>query len=812
MEQQIRLCILGDPAADTTDLGAVLFGHSDAPEPELYADHEAFCAAVTAAAQAGGTVVAAAAPANYTAAKLRLIKAFNCKAVKSKPILAALEGSGLEGRQADLQSAVPVGAAAYPGPQGKYSAFAFRAGDCRVLFVPADAQVLQALPLDAIRQELPAPKAQTKAQQLADDIRAVVARGKKIAVADTEPAALLLKVILSAPQADTVFLPTEIKAGKKKKAADIHQQARAAKEAAEDAALGVAVSAPQTNADGETFVTVSVADAACAKAANVYAVPGENEQQLATAAVLQVCSMMNELSAADGLTPPTDAAPKKKGMRKSLLVAIIGIAAALILCGVLIFLMGSRSNAIETGSLRTDVAFNDNLGESGTLGDVYNERGESGRPDAEELTHSFFDGISAAIDSRAAATATAPEESESILSGMATTVIQVAANRIPATSSSTAAARAAAAKAPLAGTKAAATAATTAAPGAFVINPPLAATVSTTKGAATTAKATTTAKPTTTTAAPRSTTRIKGGDVDVEKGVTANTVTPDRKVPEGSKGVFVFKAYGWGHGVGMSQQGAIVMARDGRNYAQILQHYYPGTTIETDTATPASVVYGGTEIALIPYLCRSTKAEIGDDSPIEAIKAQMIVIYTFAKYYNFNVGSSLHAYKASYDYKGTRIYDACMEVLGISSEGETPQALYVAYNGKPAATSYFDTAAGKTTSASSVWGNPDSMYPYMTGGVTSPEPVDVSTRTFTAEEMRGYIEAFAAKKGMTINLGSDPATWLEIVEHDASYSSNIGYVTTIRVGDKQMRGDTFRSNLLGYRLRSHCFTFEYIPA
>ena len=805
MEQQIRLCIFGDAAADTADLRSLLFGRSDAPEPELYPDHEAFCSAVVNAAQAeGGTVIAAAVSGSYTAAKLRLIKAFGCKAVKSKPILAALEGSGLEGRAADLESAVPAGATVFPGPQGRYSAFAFRGGNSRVLFLPADAQLLSALPLDAIRQELPISRVPTKAEQLAADIRAVVARGKKIAVADTEEAALLLKVILAAPQAEDVFFPTEIKGGKKKKRTDIHAQARAAKEAA-DAELGVAVSELQTDDTGASYITVSVADSDCARAADVYAVPEESEQQLATAAVLQVCSMMNALSAEDALNPPTDAVPKKKGMRKSLLFAILGIVAALILCGVLIFVMGSRSNAIETGSLRTDAAGHDSILESDLLEeDSVKERGDSGRlEDDEDMTHSFFDGISNAIDNRAAA-ATTTTEAPTLLSGLVTTVIQVAANRsLPATT--TLKTTVAANRAPAAKTTAAAT--------TFVINPPLAATVSTTKGAATTTTkpTTTTTKPTTTTTKP--TTRITAGDVDVGKGVTGNTVTPDRKVPAGSQGVFVFKAYGWGHGVGMSQQGAIVMARNnGSNYAQILQHYYPGTEILSDSTTPSSVVYGGTEIPLIPYLCRSTKAEIGDDSPIEAIKAQMIVIYTFAKYYNYKVNSSLHAYKSSYDYQGTRIYEACMEVLGISSEGETPQALYVAYNGKPAATSYFDTAAGKTTSASSVWGNPDSMYPYMTGGVPSPEPVMVSTRTFTAEEMRSFIESYGAKKGVNYNLGSDPSTWLEIVEHDASYSSNIGYVTTMRVGDKQMRGDTFRSNLLGYRLKSHCFTFEYIPA
>ena len=36
---------------------------------------------------------------------------------------------------------------------------------------------------------------------------------------------------------------------------------------------------------------------------------------------------------------------------------------------------------------------------------------------------------------------------------------------------------------------------------------------------------------------------------------------------------------GWGHGVGLCQIGAAVMATQGYTYRQILQHYYPGTTL-----------------------------------------------------------------------------------------------------------------------------------------------------------------------------------------------------------------------------------------
>lgn len=41
---------------------------------------------------------------------------------------------------------------------------------------------------------------------------------------------------------------------------------------------------------------------------------------------------------------------------------------------------------------------------------------------------------------------------------------------------------------------------------------------------------------------------------------------------------FTFTVRGFGHGVGMSQEGARVLANQGRNYRQILQHYFRGIT------------------------------------------------------------------------------------------------------------------------------------------------------------------------------------------------------------------------------------------
>ncbi len=44
-------------------------------------------------------------------------------------------------------------------------------------------------------------------------------------------------------------------------------------------------------------------------------------------------------------------------------------------------------------------------------------------------------------------------------------------------------------------------------------------------------------------------------------------------------GRFVFTVTGSGHGVGMSQYGANVLAQQGADYAEILAHYYPGTQL-----------------------------------------------------------------------------------------------------------------------------------------------------------------------------------------------------------------------------------------
>jgi stage II sporulation protein D len=45
------------------------------------------------------------------------------------------------------------------------------------------------------------------------------------------------------------------------------------------------------------------------------------------------------------------------------------------------------------------------------------------------------------------------------------------------------------------------------------------------------------------------------------------------------KGVFTFEGRGQGHGAGLCQWGAAGMAREGKGYREILEHYYPATRV-----------------------------------------------------------------------------------------------------------------------------------------------------------------------------------------------------------------------------------------
>ncbi len=74
--------------------------------------------------------------------------------------------------------------------------------------------------------------------------------------------------------------------------------------------------------------------------------------------------------------------------------------------------------------------------------------------------------------------------------------------------------------------------------------------------------------------------RFKQNVVNQLNGITLRSAAFDVVYDTGSDS-FVFTVRGYGHGCGMSQFGAIGYASNGWSYADILAHYYPGTSLAT---------------------------------------------------------------------------------------------------------------------------------------------------------------------------------------------------------------------------------------
>ena len=72
---------------------------------------------------------------------------------------------------------------------------------------------------------------------------------------------------------------------------------------------------------------------------------------------------------------------------------------------------------------------------------------------------------------------------------------------------------------------------------------------------------------------------VEGLAVRWTLGLPETLFTATRLTPEGGAPGWLFRGRGWGHGVGMCQEGAFGMAQRGHGYREILAHYYPGTSL-----------------------------------------------------------------------------------------------------------------------------------------------------------------------------------------------------------------------------------------
>jgi SpoIID/LytB domain protein len=165
----------------------------------------------------------------------------------------------------------------------------------------------------------------------------------------------------------------------------------------------------------------------------------------------------------------------------------------------------------------------------------------------------------------------------------------------------------------------------------------------------------------------------------------------------GEAPLLVVVGAGDGHGVGMSQEGALGYAEHGYSYQAILAHYYTGTTLGVVSPhTRVRVLVAGRvrSLPLEAYVRGVVGAEMPPSWPLAALQAQAVAARTFAL--------TAHAGGARFDvysdarsqvYLGTKAQTTRTNEAVATTAGQV-----VTYGGRPAVTYYFASSGGATES------------------------------------------------------------------------------------------------------------------
>jgi stage II sporulation protein D len=164
---------------------------------------------------------------------------------------------------------------------------------------------------------------------------------------------------------------------------------------------------------------------------------------------------------------------------------------------------------------------------------------------------------------------------------------------------------------------------------------------------------------------------------------------------EANASTLVIEGAGNGHGVGMSQDGALGYAEHGWSDAQILAHYYTGTTLGQAPANQVVRVLVGNKVVRVPlerYVRGVVAAEMPSSWPMAALEAQAIASRTYALTDHAG-GARFDVYSdtRSQVYLGTAAETASTNAAVAATAGEI-----VEYGGQPAITYYFASSGGMT--------------------------------------------------------------------------------------------------------------------
>ncbi len=174
-------------------------------------------------------------------------------------------------------------------------------------------------------------------------------------------------------------------------------------------------------------------------------------------------------------------------------------------------------------------------------------------------------------------------------------------------------------------------------------------------------------------------------------------LVPSTALAAGAPATLVVEGAGEGHGVGMSQDGALGYARHGASYEQILAHYFTGTTIGQAPPTTVVKVLVGSKVKRVP-LERYVRGVIGDEMspswPPAALEAQAVASRTYAL--TADAGGSrfeVYADSRSQVYRGPAAESPATNAAVAATAGQI-----LLYGGKPAISYFFASSGGMTES------------------------------------------------------------------------------------------------------------------
>ena len=159
----------------------------------------------------------------------------------------------------------------------------------------------------------------------------------------------------------------------------------------------------------------------------------------------------------------------------------------------------------------------------------------------------------------------------------------------------------------------------------------------------------------------------------------------------------VITGAGDGHGVGLSQDGALGYAEHGYSYEAILSHYYTGTALGQAPAGAVVRVLVGSTVQKVPlerYVRGVVSAEVSSSWPLAALQAQAVASRSYAL--TAHAGGSkfdVYADTRSQVYRGVAAETAATNAAVTSTAGQI-----VTYAGKPAITYFFASSGGMTES------------------------------------------------------------------------------------------------------------------